>query len=72
MDRAGILRWNERTKAVSGLCFNLGGALLAAVVVRLFNLASIDLEAALWLMTMAVLFWIAYMLLGLLEPEDAE
>ena len=59
-------------KAIAGLGFNLGGALLGAVSVRLFYAPAIDGVVILWSITLAGLFWLSYMLLGLLEPEIEE
>lgn len=70
MEGPDILRWNERMKAISSLSFNLGGALTAAVVVKVYNAPKLDLDVALWSAGMAFLLWLAYMLLGLLEQEE--
>jgi len=66
----GIIRANERLKGIASLFFNLGGAVVGAVAVRMYAVPGVDFIAALWCTGAVALIWIAYMLLGLLQSEE--
>jgi len=67
--KAEILQWNERVKAVSGLCINVGTALLVAGAARWFYTV-VDIYTILWLIVGPVVIWSGLHALTLLESED--
>ncbi len=69
MSDATILRANERYKAIASVALQLGTALLAAAFVKFYVDGRFSLEATGWLVIAAVLIWVGWMTLGLLEPE---
>ena len=60
---------NKRVKAVPGLLFNLGGALAAAAIVRLYATVTVDTELMLWSVGAAILIYLAWLMLSLLKTE---
>lgn len=54
---------------MSGILFQLGAALLAAGVVKAYVDQGLSLESASWIFVAAVLIWVGWLWLGLLESE---
>ena len=72
MTESQILTLNERVKGFSNYFFNLSAGLIAAAVARLWVKSDVDLSALAWLAGAAVLLWLAWSVLYLLEPESEE
>ena len=68
--RAEALISNERIKALSGFIFNLAIALTITIVVRVYGGGGFDWTALGWTIVDAMLIFIAYKTLSLLEVED--
>ena len=66
--RSEILQRNERIKAVSGLCVNVGTALVIAGVGRWFYTA-FDIYTILWLVVGPIVVWTGLHVLTLMEAE---
>lgn len=64
------VRTNERLKAASGSVFNLATGLLAAAFARMYLSVGADVSSLLWLVVSAGLYYIGYLVLGLLDDED--
>lgn len=69
MTRGEILILNERVKGISQMVFNLAAALVAAIVARFYALGSADFVAILWCLGVAVLVFVAWKVLYMLESE---
>lgn len=69
LTRSEILRDNERIKAISGLCVNVGTALVIAGAGRWFYTA-VDAYTILWLLVGPVIVWTGLHVLTLLEAES--
>ena len=72
MTESQILTLNERIKGFSNYFFNLSAALIAAAVARLWVRGDVDLGALAWLAGAAILLWLAWSVLYLLEPGSEE
>ena len=68
LTRSEILQRNERIKGASGLCLNIGTALVIAGVGRWFYTA-FDQYTILWLAIGPVVIWTGLHVLTLLESE---
>lgn len=66
-----VIRANERYRSASRTLFQLGAALLAASAVKLYDQQRLTLETVGWLVGSSVLIWSGWILLGLLDSEDA-
>ena len=64
------LRANERFNAMSGASIQLGTALFAAAVVKVYVDQAFTWEAGGWSSIAAMLIWLGWKLLGLLETEN--
>ena len=64
-----ILRFNERMKATSGLLFNLGGGVAAAVTARIYEKLDVDIYAIGWTFGGFALIFVAWKLVGMLELD---
>ena len=60
---------NERYRALSRTLFQLGGALLGATAVRLYQNLALDWALVVWSVGAASLIWVGWLILGLLESE---
>jgi hypothetical protein len=69
LTRSEILQRNEKIKAVSGLCVNVGAALVIAGAGRWFYTA-IDQYTIFWLVVGPVVIWSGLHALTLLEAEE--
>ena len=67
--RSEILTKNERIKAISGLCVNVGTALVIAGAGRWFY-TCLDIYTILWLIVGPVVVWSGLHVLTLLEAES--
>lgn len=72
MTESQILTLNARVKGFSSYFFNISAALTAAAVARMWVTGDVDLAASMWLAGAAVLLWLAWTVLYLLEPECEE
>jgi len=63
-------RFNEQVKAITGIGFNLGAALIATTAARVAVKMDIDWVAAIWLFGALILIRLSAMGLTLLESED--
>jgi threonine/homoserine/homoserine lactone efflux protein len=72
MTESQILTLNERMKAVSGYFFNLSAVLVATAVARIWVKSDMDFAALIWFAGGAILLWIGWSILYLLEPEGEE
>ena len=61
---------NERLKAISNLLFNLSAALIVAIAARVYDMGTMDLIAASWILLSASLIFPAYKMLLLLRTEE--
>ena len=69
MPNSRILIANERLKAISSALFQLGTALLAAGIVKIYVDGALSLEAAGWILTAIMLMFVALKVLSLMEAE---
>jgi hypothetical protein len=69
LTRSEILQRNETIKAISGLCVNVGSALVIAGAGRWFY-AELDEYTILWLCVGCVVVWTGLHVLTLLEAES--
>jgi hypothetical protein len=60
---------NERYKSVSRSLFQLGSALLAAAVVKIYSSQTVTIETGSWLFVAFVVIWSGWQVLALLESE---
>lgn len=60
---------NERYRSVSRTLFQLGAALLAAGVVKVYSARQLSFETLGWLFAASVVIWIGWLVLGLLGSE---
>lgn len=72
MTESQILTLNERVKAFSSYFFNLSAVLVATAVARLWVKANVDFAALMWFAGGAILLWLGWSILYLLEPENEE
>ncbi|WP_156679555.1 hypothetical protein [Sphingomonas profundi] len=68
--RSETLIANERVKAVSGLLFNLGPALVATIAARIYVSGATDRTALLWSTGAMLTIWSGWKLLHLLHAEE--
>jgi hypothetical protein len=69
MANSAVLRVNERAKAVSNMFFNLGSALVGAAVVKVYSKPVLDVAFGLWIVGGAMLIWLGWLCLSLVESE---
>ena len=70
MSDPDIVRSNARANAASSFCLNLGSGLVAADAYRLFVQAIGDLTTALWTFGAALLIFLGFKVLDLLEADE--
>jgi hypothetical protein len=66
-----VIRANERYRSASRTLFQLGAALIAAAVVRGYDDGRVTVETLGWLLASFALIWAGWLILGLLDSEDA-
>lgn len=72
MTESQILTLNERVKSFSSYLFNLSAVLVATAVARVWVKAELDLVGLIWFAGGAILLWLGWSILHLLEPENEE
>ncbi|HEY0131473.1 MAG TPA: hypothetical protein VGB57_08705 [Allosphingosinicella sp.] len=72
MTDSQILTLNERVKGISGYLFNLSAVLVATAVARMWVKGDVDFAALIWVAGGAILLWLGWSILYLLEPENEE
>jgi hypothetical protein len=70
--RSETLRYNERTKHVSGVLTAAGNALLIAAFAKVWAEASVDLDSLTWFFVAALLLWLSSNMLKLLDAEESD
>ena len=65
-----IMRDNERVKTISRITTQLGSALLAATVVKVYRAGRLTIETGSWLLIVGVLMLVGWKALALLESES--